>query len=103
VNYFCVHAVVADGLFTESGCFHVMPKVDLRPLAELFRASMLKMLQKEGRIDDAFIRMIMAWQHNSGFSREHRGYESDHYRKWFQNEKSAAADVAGVYQENLGD
>lgn len=59
---------MADGLFTESGYFYVMPKVDLRPLGELFRASVLKMLQKEGRIDDTFIKMIMAWRHNSGFS-----------------------------------
>ena len=63
-----LHALVADGLFTESGYFYVMPKVDLRPLAEMFRASVLKMLQKEGLIDDAFIKMIMAWRHNSGFS-----------------------------------
>jgi len=63
-----LHALVADGLFTESGYFYVMPKVDLRPLAEIFRASVLKMLEKEGRIDDAFIKMIMAWRHNSGFS-----------------------------------
>jgi hypothetical protein len=63
-----VHSLVADGLFTESGYFYVMPRVDLQPLAELFRASVLKMLQKEERIDDAFIKMIMAWRHNSGFS-----------------------------------
>jgi hypothetical protein len=63
-----LHALVADGLFTESGYFYVMPKVDLRPLAELFRAAVLKMLQKEGRIDESFIKMIMAWRHNSGFS-----------------------------------
>jgi hypothetical protein len=43
-------------------------KVDLRPLAELFRAPVLKMLRKERRIDDSFIKMIMAWRHNSGFS-----------------------------------
>lgn len=63
-----LHALVADGLFTENGFFYVMPKVDLRPLAELYRASVLKMLQKEGRIDDTFIKMILAWRHNSGFS-----------------------------------
>lgn len=45
-----------------------MPKVDIKPLAQLFRASVLKMLQKENRIDDAFIKMIMTWGHNSGFS-----------------------------------
>jgi len=63
-----LHALVADGLFLESGYFYVMPKVDLQPLAELFRASVLKMLKKEGLIDDAFITMIMKWCHNSGFS-----------------------------------
>ena len=59
---------MAGGLFTESGYFYVMPKVDLRPLAELFRASVLKMLQREERIDDSFFKTIMAWRHNSGFS-----------------------------------
>jgi hypothetical protein len=45
-----------------------MPRVDLRPLAELFQASVLKMLPKEGLIDDVFIEKIMGWCHNSGFS-----------------------------------
>jgi hypothetical protein len=45
-----------------------MPKVDIRPLAELFRAYVLKMLKKEGLIDDAFIKKILTWQHNSGLS-----------------------------------
>jgi hypothetical protein len=63
-----LHALVADGLFLESGYFFVMPKADLRPLAELFRAHVLKMLKKKGLIDDAFISMIMKWRHTSGFS-----------------------------------
>ncbi|MBT8362718.1 MAG: hypothetical protein HKP41_05775 [Desulfobacterales bacterium] len=63
-----LHALVADGLFLESGYFFVMPKVDLRPLRELFRAHVLKMFKKEGLIDDTFIRMIMKWRHISGFS-----------------------------------
>jgi hypothetical protein len=62
-----LHALVADGLFMESGYFYVMPKVDIRPCAELFRANVLKMQKKEGLIDDAFIKMIMKWRHNSGF------------------------------------
>jgi hypothetical protein len=33
-----LHALVADGLFAHSGVFHVMPKTDLKPLEELFRA-----------------------------------------------------------------
>lgn len=56
------------GLFLESGYFFVMPKVDLRPLRELFRAHVLKMLKKEGLIDDTFIKMLMCWRHVSGFN-----------------------------------
>lgn len=63
-----LHVLVADGLFLESGYFFVMPKVDLRPLRELFRGHLLKMLKKEGLIDDAFIIMIMKWRHTSGFN-----------------------------------
>ncbi|MDX2446713.1 MAG: transposase, partial [Desulfobacterales bacterium] len=36
--------------------------------AEFFRASVLKVLLKEGWIDNSFIKMIMTWRHNSGFS-----------------------------------
>jgi hypothetical protein len=63
-----VHALVADGLFTESGFFYVVPRVDIRPLAEIFRASVLQMLKDEGRLDDALIKKILTWRHNSGFS-----------------------------------
>jgi hypothetical protein len=45
-----------------------MPKVAIRPLAELFRASVLKMLKDEGRLDDTLIKKILTWRHNSGFS-----------------------------------
>ncbi len=63
-----LHALVADGLFLESSYFYVMPKVDLHPLRELFRAHVLKMQKKEGWIDDTFIKMIMQWRHVSGFN-----------------------------------
>ena len=45
-----------------------MPKADLRPLRELFRAHVLKMLSKDGLIDENFIKMIMAWRHVSDFN-----------------------------------
>lgn len=57
-----LQALVADGLFLESGYFYVMPEVDLRPLHELFHAHLLKMLKKEGLIDDTFVTMIMKWR-----------------------------------------
>lgn len=63
-----IHAIVADGLFRPSGVFHVMPRTDLRPLAELFRARVLARLKKAGLIDDSFIVRIMQWRHVSGFS-----------------------------------
>ncbi|MCB2182707.1 MAG: transposase zinc-binding domain-containing protein [Desulfobulbaceae bacterium] len=63
-----IHSITADGLFLPNGVFHVMPKISIRPLVELFRAEVLKMLQKEGLIDDAFIAMIMKWRFTSGFS-----------------------------------
>jgi hypothetical protein len=64
-----IHLIVADGLFTRSGTFYVMPRgIDLTPLAGIFRANVLSMLKKEGKIDDAFIRMLMGWRHTSGFS-----------------------------------
>jgi len=63
-----IHALVADGLFTETWIFYVMPRVDIRPLTEIFRASILKMLKDEGRLDDPLIKKILTWRHNSGFS-----------------------------------
>ncbi len=59
---------MADGIFLESGYFFVMPKVDLRPLREIFRALVLEMLKKEGLIDDTLIKMVISWRHVSGFN-----------------------------------
>ena len=63
-----IHSITADGLFRANGVFHVMPRVGTKPLAELFCAEILKMLKKEGLIDDHFIAMIMKWRHTSVFS-----------------------------------
>ena len=38
------HALVADGLFTRDGVFHPLPVLPLKPLEELFRAHILKLL-----------------------------------------------------------
>jgi len=58
-----LHAIVADGLFTKSGVFCVMPKADLKPLAEVFRANVPKMLKKEGKITDGLMNNLMEWRH----------------------------------------
>ncbi len=46
---------------------YVMPDVDLKPLEDIFRASVFKMLKDEGKIDDDTINKLMSWRH-SGFS-----------------------------------
>jgi len=46
-----LHIIVADGLFLQNGSFHVMLKIDLQPLQELFRAAVLQMLLQEEHID----------------------------------------------------
>ena len=41
-----IHAIVSDGLFARTGTFHVMPGVELKPLEDMFRASVFKMLKR---------------------------------------------------------
>ncbi|MFQ5835444.1 MAG: transposase zinc-binding domain-containing protein [bacterium] len=62
-----IHALVSDGLFAKNGTFYVMPKVDLKPLEDIFRAKVFKMLKDEGKINDYLINRLMKWRH-SGFS-----------------------------------
>ena len=62
-----IHALVSNGLFTKKGMFYVTPDVDTKPLLEIFQAKLLKMLKKEGKINDAIIDNILSWRH-SGFS-----------------------------------
>lgn len=80
-----LHALVADGLFLESGYFYVMPNVSLRPLRELFRTYVLKMLKKEGLIDDSFIRMLLGWKHVSGFNIHNEVRIKPHDEKGLEN------------------
>ncbi|MEA2108366.1 MAG: transposase [Pseudomonadota bacterium] len=55
-----LHAIVADGLFTELGTFHVMPEASLKPLAERFRAVVFRELRDRGLF---FIRWLYClWQ-----------------------------------------
>ena len=62
-----LHALVADGLFVDSGLFHVMPDVSLAPLEELFRARVITFLVKKGLLPPERARMLRGWTH-SGFN-----------------------------------
>ena len=47
---------------------YVMPsRSDLKPLEDIFQATILKMLKEEGRINDDIITNLLSWRH-SGFS-----------------------------------
>jgi hypothetical protein len=66
-----LHAIVSDGLFAPNGWFYVLPKIDLKKLEALFRHHVLKMLMREGKIDEALIKKLLGWRH-SGFSLHHQ-------------------------------
>ena len=42
-----LHALVANGLFTDDGMFYVAPRVSTRPLEQLFRVRVIQMLVEE--------------------------------------------------------
>ncbi len=68
MGYNChLHALVADGLFSDSGMFYVAPKLSTRPLEQLFRIRVIKMLVEEGPLGEEMARKLLSWRH-SGFS-----------------------------------
>ncbi len=62
-----LHAIVSDGCFLKDGSFQAAPTFVLENLKEAFRYEVLKMLKKEGKINDDIIENMLSW-HHSGFS-----------------------------------
>jgi hypothetical protein len=62
-----LHVLTTDGGFTANGVFHVLPKVSLSGMEQLFRHRVLKMLLAEGLIRPERVKMLMGWKH-SGFN-----------------------------------
>ena len=56
-----LHAIVSDGCFLEDGSFRMAPGFMLEDLDEAFRYEVLKMLKKEGKINDAIIENMLSW------------------------------------------
>jgi len=68
MGYNChLHALVADGLFSPSGWFYVAPRVSTKPLEQMFRVRVIKMLVEEGLLAEELARKLLSWKH-SGFS-----------------------------------
>ena len=62
-----VHALVADGLFTRDGVFHPLPELPIKPLEELFRAHVLKLLVTLKLLPPERVQVLHSWKH-SGFN-----------------------------------
>ncbi len=62
-----MHAITTDGCFLDDGSFNVAPGFMLEDLEEIFQYEVLKMLKKEGKINDAVIENMLSWRH-SGFN-----------------------------------
>jgi len=62
-----IHALVADGLFTDNGMFYVAPRVSTTPLEQLFRVRVIQMLVEEALLAPELARKLLGWKH-SGFS-----------------------------------
>ena len=68
MGYNChLHALVADGLFSQSGMFYVAPKVSTKPLEQMFRVRVIKMLVEEELLAEEMACKLLSWKH-SGFS-----------------------------------
>jgi hypothetical protein len=61
-----LHAIVADGGFFEDNSFRVAPEIVGKNLEKAFQYEVLKMLKKEGKINDAIIENLLSWRH-TGF------------------------------------
>lgn len=62
-----VHALVLGGILRD-GVFtaEIFPSSQL--IAQIFRARLLKVLVKEGIITEELVKMLLSWNHNSGFN-----------------------------------
>jgi hypothetical protein len=79
MGYNChIHALVADGLFTDNGMFYVAPRVSTTPLEQLFRVRVtcpqclrhsrcgrVRMLVEEELLAPELARKLLGWPRES--------------------------------------
>ena len=66
MGYNChIHALVADGLFTDNGMFYVAPRVSTTPLEQLFRVRIIQMLVEEELLAPDLARKLLGWPRES--------------------------------------
>jgi hypothetical protein len=62
-----IHALVTDGVFSETGTFRVLPPIPATLLVEQLRHAVLEYLVEDEAITEDFASKLLAWE-NSGFS-----------------------------------
>jgi hypothetical protein len=62
-----LHILCSDGYFYGEGMFRVAPCFDTKPLEEILRHKVFKMLLSKGKITADLVGMVMKWRH-SGFN-----------------------------------
>ena len=62
-----LHVLSTDGCFYDQGMFRVAPHFHTKPLEEIFRHKVFKMLISKGKITQDLVSMLMSWRH-SGFN-----------------------------------
>ena len=62
-----LHVLGTDGCFYGDGMFKVAHRFDTKPLEEIFRHKIFKMLLFKGKITQELVDMLMSWRH-SGFN-----------------------------------
>jgi len=62
-----LHVLGTDGCFYGDGRFKVAHRFDTKPLEEIFRHKIFKMLLLKGKITQELVDMLMSWRH-SGFN-----------------------------------
>jgi hypothetical protein len=62
-----LHILCSDGCFYGEGTFRVAPRFETKPLEEIFRLRVFKMLLSKGKITEDMVDMVMKWRH-SGFN-----------------------------------
>jgi hypothetical protein len=63
-----VHAIAPRGGWDEDGDWVPVPYIDTDVAERLFRRKVLNFLTCEGLLSDERARILMSWNHNSGFS-----------------------------------
>ncbi|HJL54261.1 MAG TPA: transposase, partial [Arenicellales bacterium] len=59
-----IHALVADGVFVESGTFRVLPPIPTVLLAEPLRHAVLDYLVEDEAITEEFAHRLLSWKHS---------------------------------------